>query len=1090
MVADINNYITVDPKKAFMPKEFSVILTDDKGRSTDTININSKDPETGYIPDDKINTIKELTVQWRKIPGFFYTNQPYDISSEPNYLPWKRLRSFNVTHVNYPKGRTYPLNQENTGFTQNLISSNVEHGLIPHNEDYSPIMTLFNVGNNYLSLENLDHYIQKERLLSNVYSSERSVINGTMVGAFSDSRDGVTLGYKEDFTNDETRANYLTTGYTTRRRGDQLTRYTTYLFDYLGDEVYTENKYKEDIVKGIGAQKFSLPNNYNGYRKYIKNTQPGFNDYRPVIPLRGGYIHGYTDKLDKSLVSGNVLTYDKDTNRYFFLKQNTEIDIVTLDETRNYYTVKNLSDKIDRELKSIHPNLAKRLKRHHYPLRGLIHSSTPRPKSYSGDKLSDIGLEVYPWDKSRISKIYVQDMFTTCVQYINWLPGRFPFVMNKENTRVTIRKDHPFRVLNAHRDMIINAKKEITIDFPMDLVAMYKDKVNFEFLDQMPTYTETMNNRHIVDRRLDTSPTKVGSNKFYYIHGLLYQEPIPERTTYGASEIINYKPLKDLGVVNKSGLSDIAKLWWDNDYPGYFHTFEENRTYVTKGTKRGWYHYYCTEDRDNSNKNDSIFRYLFSEPIPQREKVGDGGINNWSEGDLCYSTYQRGLQDSDITNSPEKVFVDTKYKDIFYRNGGYQAGGLVNCKRRYKVVAAFGTGNRETDEVVGIHYWNHNLNLTDDVYDYVQIADTNTQYCVNSSSSDRRDDSRTDYYIGTDNRLLYSFYHWGSLANVWVYFEVDNEIIYQAKISNLYGFDYYRDLDSEKQSHMPNSKGSYFLAKRKMPVFDLDGKKVIFANYCFTKGEFNTFIKDSPLFYYEEEAKQGKYVIPEKYKAIQDKIDRGMPLKVYMHFHPDKDYWKNPTPVMGVTPNPFYGNQVFDFTKPPKLVGETKYINTTCDFGYNGNDGIVITLDNSMNAVNNRVYRQYEINVSVTIFDERKDAYVTKVIKTNDYLDQATFVKKANKLFTNKIILKSFETKLEGNVESPFDLDNGYPRLDASTTKITSTEYDRLKANKDSKILKVEINVKPKYQGTYTRDFKTTYEFDYAYYFKNHTLVT
>ena len=41
-------------------------------------------------------------------------------------------------------------------------------------------------------------------------------------------------------------------------------------------------------MKGIGAQKFSLPNSYNGYRKYIKNTQPGFGDYRPVIPLKNG----------------------------------------------------------------------------------------------------------------------------------------------------------------------------------------------------------------------------------------------------------------------------------------------------------------------------------------------------------------------------------------------------------------------------------------------------------------------------------------------------------------------------------------------------------------------------------------------------------------------------------------------------------------------------------------------------------------------------------------------------------------------------------------------------------------------------------
>lgn len=1072
--------ITIETEKAFMPKEFSVILTDDKGSSTGTININSKDSESGYIPDEKLSTIKELTVQWRKIPGFFYTNQPYDITSEPNYLPWKRIRGYNVPHVHYQNNRGKPLNQENTGFTQKLITDNIHHKLISHNEDYSPIMTLFNVGNNYLSLENLDHYLHDERLLIDATVSEKSVVNGTIVGAASDSRDSVTLGFKEDFTQKEIYDHSLTSGYTTRRRGDQLTRYTTYLFDYLGDEVYTEDTYKEDIMKGIGAQKFSLPNNYNGYRKYIKNTQPGFNDYRPVIPVRGGYIHGFTTKPDKSTIHGNVITYDKVTNRYFFLKQNTEIDVVTLDETRNYYTVKDLSGKTERELKSIHPNLAKRLKRHHYPLRGLIHSSMPKPKSYSGDKLSNLELQVYPWDKSRVCKIAVNDMFTTCVQYINWLPGRFPFVMNKENTRITIRKDHPFRVLNADRDMIINTKKEITVDFPMDLVMMYKDKVNFEFLDKMPTYTETIDNRHLESWRLDTGSARPGDNNFYNIYGLLYQDPIPERTTYGASEIINYKPLKDLGIENKNGLTNISRLWWNNEYPGYYHVFEGYQAFVTKGTKRGWYHYYSTTNKDNSNTRDETYTYLFSEPIPQEETVGDKRLS-WSENGFFYNLYHRDNRYRDRGADPNELYVNQKYKDIIFKCGETNGkGGFVNSKLRYKAIAAFGVGDHLNDEIVSTHYWNHNVNITGE---YKDIHNADTHRYTRYSSCDRL--SNTELKLILDNPPPHGKYDRLDVDNAWLTFEVDGERVYTSKVNKLYYKNEYNTVFVEENG-VGKNKPVYVLFSKRWHHFDLDGKTVVFANYNFTGGENNIFIKDSPLFYYKDEAMgpNARFVIPEKYKAIQEKLDSGVPLKVYLHHHPDPDWYKNPTPAS--LRNVFNGETIFDFTKPPKLIGSTRYIPTRFSYTLDDNKGIIVNIEDALSRIDNYRSSQYVFTVESEDFNTRLDNYEEKYVYSREFEERSKHVKNSNDFFNLAVTVDVFKTKMKNGSGGAYFEDGKVLKLNARSANISEAEYNKLKAKKDPNILKVKITVITRYNNVYVYGYSTTTPYTVTLYFKNY----
>ena len=101
---------------------------------------------------------------------------------------------------------------------------------------------------------------------------------------------------------------------------------------------------------------------------------------------------------------------------------------------------------------------------------------------------------------------------------------------------------------------------------------------------------------------------------------------------------------------------------------------------------------------------------------------------------------------------------------------------------------------------------------------------------------------------------------------------------------------------------------------------------------------------DSPLFYYKDEATgpNAIYVIPEKYKAIQEKLDRGVPLKVYLHHHPDPDWYKNPTPES--IRNVFNGTTIFDFTKPPKLIGSTRYIPTRFSYTLDDNKGIIVNL--------------------------------------------------------------------------------------------------------------------------------------------------
>lgn len=1080
LISNEEGNITVDPEKGFMPKKFSVILNDDKGGSTGVINIDSKDPELGYIPDDKLGTIKELTVQWNKIPGFFYTNQPHDISSEKNYLPWKPMRGYNIHQNNYPDTWDKPLNQSNTGFTRNVIDSNVWHQSIPHNEDYSPIMTLFNVNNNYLSLENFDHYVQEEPLLTNAGLTEKSVTNGTIVGAFSDYKNGVSLGYKEDFTPKEISTNHLTSGYTTRRRGDQLTRYTTYLFDYLGDDTYTEDVYKKDIMKGIGAQKFSLPNSYNGYRKYIKNTQPGFGDYRPVIPLKNGSIHGFTVEPDKSSISGDVLTYDKTTNRYFFLKQNAKVDVVTLDGFRNYYTVKNLSDKVDRELKSIHSNLAKRLKRHHHPLRGLIHSSDTRPKSYLGNKLSNIDLQVYPWDKSRASKVAVQDMFTTCVQYINWLPGRFPFIMSEENTRVTIRKDHPFRLLQSYHEIFIRAKNEITIDFPMDLVAMYKDRTNFEFMDQMPTYAEVLDNRHIRTLRLDTGPNRPNKSNFWYIYGLLYQEPIPERVTYGATEILNYKPLKDLGITNKVSLETISKLYWDNDYPGYYHVFDGYEAFVTRGAKRGWYHYYGTTNRNNKDVSDEIYTYLFSEPIPQREIVY-GATLDWQETGFYYNLFNRDNRYRDRGADPNELFVDQKYKDLIYKSGDASGrAGFVNSKLRYKAVAAFGVGDHLNDEVVTTHYWNHNVNITGE---YIDIHNTDTHKYTRYSSCDRI--SVTEFKLILDNIPPHDSYDRINVNNAWLTFEVDGERVYTAKVNSLYYKDEYSTVYVDENG-VGKDKPAYVLYNKRWHHFDLDGKKVVFANYTFTGGENNIFIMDSPLFYYKDEATgpNARYVIPEKYKAIQEKLDRGVPLKVYLHHHPDPDWYKNPTPES--IRNVFNGTTIFDFTKPPKLIGSTRYIPTRFSYTLDDNKGIIVNLEDILFKINDYRSSQYEFIIESEDFNTRLDNYEQKYVYSREFTERSQFVKNSNDFFDVTVNIDVFKTKMKNGSGGAYFEDGRVLKLNARSANITEAEYNELKAKKDPNILKVKITIKPKFTNKYVYGYKTDNTFAETLYFRNY----
>ena len=83
----------------------------------------------------------------------------------------------------------------------------------------------------------------------------------------------------------------------------------------------------------------------------------------------------------------------------------------------------------------------------------------------------------------------------------------------------------------------------------------------------------------------------------------------------------------------------------------------------------------------------------------------------------------------------EETLVDVKYKDIFYTVGGRDYGGMINSKRRYKVVAAFGEGDHLNDEVISTHYWDHTVNLTGETYNL--YANKDETHFNNFSACDR-----------------------------------------------------------------------------------------------------------------------------------------------------------------------------------------------------------------------------------------------------------------------------------------------------------------------------------------------------------------
>lgn len=1024
-----------------------------------------------------------MGIGYTKMPGLFYTNTTYDIKRERHYLPWRKIEGTTPHHALYPDHRnSLPLVMENLPLKQYGPSS--FNPRMAWHESTHHLLSFFNVTTNYLQLMDLDCYIKQEPGLN---GRGYTAFGGNLVGGFKDYSNGVTLGYYSDVSEADKIKYDLKNAYSTRRRGDELNSDTTYIRDHRGDlPYYTEEEYKADIMKGIGAQKMSLPDSYMSYSTNVLSPPAGFNDFKPIIPGKGGVIRAATNGDKKATVSGDVLVYIRPRLAFYFLDEGTELDIVELPDGRNYYNVNNLSGKTSRRVSNMHLRLNRLLKRQMVPLRALNNTDPPKPKSYLGNYLCNQDFSTYVWDNTSLRSIAVEDLFVSTIQYIEWLPKRFPFKLI-DATQVWIRAKHPFRVVQQNCEMIIQSKVDYQLSFPMDLSQMYRGE-NVEFLDRMPVYSDEENvdidNRHFEDLRRDGKPFWDYDLKRWVIYGLLpSSNPLPERVSYAATEILNFPSLKSLGINTKDKLQNIAKLRWNNDYPGYYCEFPGGNVMVTKGTKRGWYHYYGTTDRNNKNKSDDIYTYLFSEPVPQREVVSATGRPlDWSENNLNELIYHRGPRYNDMLDNLEETLVDVKYKDIFYTVGGRDNAGMINSKRRYKVVAAFGTGDHLNDEVISTHYWDHTVNLTGETYNlYVNKDETRFN---NFSACDRMADMSCALLMYTDNATVYSHDRYHTMGNTWLKFEVDGETVYTGNISDFYA----RDLvvDDYYINEFNTKAICYYIQNKKFVHFDLDGRTVVFANYAFAGDPTKPFIRDTPLFYYKDEATgdDPKFIIPEKYKHIQEKIDRGVPLKVYFYHHPDPEWYKNPTPVYNN--GTFKGQNVFDFTKPPKLIGNTTYIPNRISYILDDDKGIIVNFENAISTINSWQRSQYDFLVESEVFNTRLDDYEQKHVYSREFAERSKHAKNSNGFYDITVNVDAFKTAMRNGVGGAYFEDGRVLKLNASSANISEAEYNKLKAKKDPNILKVKITILTRYNNVYVYGYSTTTPYIVTLYFKNY----
>lgn len=1024
-----------------------------------------------------------IGIGYTKMPGLFYTNTTYDIKREQNYLPWRKIQGTTPRHTLYPDNKnSLPLVMENLPLKQNGPSA-VNPRFAWHESSHH-LLSFFNVTTNYLQLADLDCYIKQEPGLN---GRGYTAYGGNLVGGFKDYANGVTLGYYSDVSEADKIKYDLKNVYSTRRRGDELNSDTTYIRDHRGDlPYYTEEEYKADIMKGIGAQKMSLPDSYLSYETNVLKPSAGFNDFKPIIPGKGGVIRAATNGDKKATVSGDVLVYIRPRLAFYFLDEGTELDIVELPDGRNYYNVNNLSGKTSRPVSNMHLRLKRLLKRQMVPLRALNNTDPPKPKSYLGNYLGNQDFSTYVWDNTSLRSIAVEDLFVSAVQYIEWLPKRFPFKLDSAN-RVLIRANHPFRVVQQNCEMIIQSKVDYQLGFPINLSQLYQGK-NVEFLDKMPVYSDEENadidNRHFEDLRRDGKPFWDYDLQRWVIYGLLpSSNPLPERVSYAATEILNFPSLKSLGINTKDKLQNIAKLRWNNDYPGYYCEFPGGNVMVTKGTKRGWYHYYGTTDRNNKNKSDDIYTYLFSEPIPQREVVSaTGRALDWSENNLNELIYHRGPRYNDMLDNLEETLVDVKYKDIYYTVGERDHGGMINSKRRYKVVAAFGTGDHLNDEVVSTHYWDHTVNLTGETYNLYANKDE-TRF-NNYSACDRMIDPSSALLMYTDNAAVYSHGRYHTMGNTWLKFEVDGETVYTGNISDFYAKDLV--VDNFYIAESGTKAICYYIQNKRFVHFDLDGRTVVFANYAFAGDPTKPFIRDTPLFYYKDEATgdDPKFIIPEKYKHIQEKLDSGVPLKVYFYHHPDPEWYKNPTPVYNN--GTFKSQNVFDFTKPPKLIGNTTYIPNRISYTLDDDKGIIVNFENAISAINSWQKSQYEFLVESEDFNPALDNYEQKHVYSREFAERSKHAKNSNGFYDITVNVDVFKTAMRNGVGNTYFEDGKVLKLNASSANISEAEYNKLKAKKDPNILKVKITITTRYNNVYVYGYRTTTPYTVTLYFKNY----
>lgn len=207
------------------------------------------------------------------------------------------------------------------------------------------------------------------------------------------------------------------------------------------------------------------PLSYMDHHKYVmhKDRDPYLNKFHPIIPINNG-------KISDGVIVGEVLIYYN--NQYHLIPEGTILGI-SGDDTKNYWYLDTIDTVIQPCPYVIYPSLAKRLRRHHFPLR----AKTPWGEHIPHDNVLK---RLYAFTDA----IWVTDMFKTTIDDISWLNNTAPFTFetvdnqgHKRYDRITLRSGFVVYRLDMKATFVV--REPITVNFPIDLDALSAhDKVS------------------------------------------------------------------------------------------------------------------------------------------------------------------------------------------------------------------------------------------------------------------------------------------------------------------------------------------------------------------------------------------------------------------------------------------------------------------------------------------------------------------------------------------------------------------------------------------------------------------------------------